>query len=213
MTRGGLLVGAVLLAGAGVCASSASPVAITAGGFIGPGSLTSAADADRSFADTTVSESLAAKAFAIPIPGIDDAAIFVGFADDLAENQRAAAFPSLDFASGSTDDAGGEPLGAPARPAAVDVAGVLSPAEDFRTVSSGVSVDLVDDLAAAPTEANEDTNVDIEDAVPALAALSLLVAGLLLVGFVRRRRRAAIARRVKRSFERRGGRLARNRSR
>jgi hypothetical protein len=72
---------------------------------------------------------------------------------------------------------------------------------------------MVDDLAAAPTEANEDTNVDIEDAVPALAALSLLVAGLLLVGFVRRRRRAAIARRVKRSFERRGGRLARNRSR
>jgi hypothetical protein len=74
---------------------------------------------------------------------------------------------------------------------------------------AGIAPALLDELVARP-EDTEDTgpfwagrgDIVVNYAVPALAVLALVVAGLLLRELVRRRQRAALARRIKRNFRR-----------
>jgi hypothetical protein len=222
MTQGKLLVSAVLLAGAVVCAGGALPAATIVGGFTGSGGPPFAADAD--FADAaTLGEWLPAPARAIRIPGIDDEGVIGGPAVNGVnplDNRRAVVFPSLDFTSEAADSVDGEPLGTLAGTTVLDLGGTPSPPEDFASVSGGVSIDLIGDLVTAPTGTVDSTPPSVadddllfEDAVPVLAALGLLAAGFLLLRLGRRHRRAVVARRVKRQFGGRGARAARDQNR
>jgi hypothetical protein len=219
MTRGRVLVGAVLVAGMGVCASGAARATAIISGLMGSGGFQFAAAGDG-FGDTpTVGDPLAAEVLGGRIPRVNREEVFGGNAAaelNARESERALALAPLDFTSGSAGDVGGELSGRRGESGALDIARMLAPSEDFKTLSRGVSVDPIDDLPETdkPTPSSDTADdIPFEDAVPALAALCLPPAGLLALGFVRRRRRAALARRIKQRFARRGVRSARNRYR
>jgi len=210
MIRGRLFVGAVLLTGAMVWTRGASPAATAAGGFLGSGGFPFAADLDGGFDDALrVGDRFQIWALATRV---DVGSFFGGpAADDVdtTENAGPIPTPSVGFTSASAGDVDSETGESAAASTVIDVKPMLSPPEDFQTVSNGVSIDPVEDLVPAPGDATDatsstvaDDDILIEDTVPALAALGLVSAGLLLVGLVRRRRRTAQARRVKRSFDR-----------
>lgn len=210
MTQAISLAGAALLAGA-VCAGGAAPAAETRWGLIGSGCCPFGVDGN--FADAArLDDRFRTPALASRISGIDEGAVGGSVADDIngSENKGAAPLPSVDFTSGSAGRVDGEPREPAAGSAGVDVTRMLSPPQDFEILPSAISAAVIEDLPAAPTEADQEapseivgSDILVEDAVPALSALGLLSASFLLLGFVRRHRRAALARRVKRSFAQR----------
>jgi hypothetical protein len=212
MIQGRWVVGAVLLAGAGFCAGGSLSAETIVGGFVGAAGYRYIADAD--FADTAMlDDGLRASAFAMRIPGIDGGGVIGGLGvDDAhpAEAQLEAALSLLDFASNSAGESHGESLGMSGGSTVAHPAPTPPSLVDLRSVSSRGPIDLIDDVIAVPAGANNPTpssavgdDVLVEDAVPVLAVLGLVAAGLLLVEYLRRHRRAALARRVKRSFDRR----------
>ncbi|HEY2540155.1 MAG TPA: hypothetical protein VGI28_11805 [Stellaceae bacterium] len=86
--------------------------------------------------------------------------------------------------------------------------------DGLQTPPSSITPELLDELIARPDEADDagpfwsgNGDILLHYMVPALAILALSIAGLLLREVVRRRRRATLARHIKRSF----GRSARRR--
>ena len=219
MTRGRVLVGAALVVGMGVCATRAAGATAIVAGSMESGGFQLAVAGGGSGDTPTVGERLAAEVLGVRIPRADSGEVLGGSAaadTNASESKRALALAPLDFTSGSVGDRGGELRGLQGEPSALDIARMLAPSEDFATLSRGVSGDPIADLPETDKPApysDTDDSIPFEDAVPALAALCLPPAGLLLLGFVRRRRRAALARRIKQSFARRGARSARNRYR
>lgn len=210
MTQAIALAGAVLIAGAAVCASGAAPAAETRWGLIGSGCCPFGADGN--FADAAgPGDRFRTPVLVSRIPGIDEGAVGGSVADDVngSENKHPAPLASIDFASGSAGSADGE-SSEPAAGSADDITRMLSPPQDFEILPTAVLAAVIEDLPTAPAEADEAVPSEVvasdilfEDAVPALSALGLLSASFLLLGFVRRYRRAALARRIKRSFPQR----------
>jgi hypothetical protein len=217
MNRGTLAVGAVLLAAAASATGYASPAGSIGGGFMGSDGAPLAALADSFLAGSSpVGERLQPDPFARRDDAVDVRGGLRGHAADEAAARgsgSAVASPSGDVPSGSGGDLEAELLKALEASTVFNPAAAPSPPEDFRILSSG-PVDSVNDLVVAPAAANDAAPSDpgddmlVQDAVPALAALGLVAAALLLREFVRRRRRAALARRVKRNFGRRRARFA-----
>ncbi len=218
MNRGTLAVGAVLLAAAASGIGYASPAGSIGGGFMGSDGAPLAALADSFLAGSSpVGERLQPDPFARRDDAVDVRGGLRGHAADEAAARgsgSAVASPSGDVPSGSGGDLEAELLKALEASTVFNPAAAPSPPEDYRILSSG-PVDLVNDLVVAPAAANDAApssvpgdDMLVQDAVPALAALGLVAAALLLREFVRRRRRAALARRVKRNFGRRRARFA-----
>jgi len=93
----------------------------------------------------------------------------------------------------------------PTDSAAPEIAVAERAFDSFRNSLSDASGSQIDTLAAADDgDASSVITGDfrIEDAVPALAVVALFVAGLLLLWLVRRHRRAAFVRRIKRNVSR-----------
>ncbi len=201
------MVGAMLVAGAAICAGGASRAAPTIGGFLDAAGFALAAEGDGGFSlAPTAGEWFAADGLAI----LNDDGFASGPSADGIEassTERATAAPTVDFASGASGD--GVLTGGLADWIGFDTARMPAPMADFPSGSSGVSVNPIDDVVAAPTDANATPapaatgDILVEDTVPALAAFGLLAAGLLAFGVVRRRRRAAVARRIKLSLDQR----------
>ena len=206
------MVGAMLVAGAATCVGGASRAAPTIGGFLDAAGFALAADGDGGFSlAPTAGGWFATEAPAIRTPGVDDDGFAGGPSADGIEataTDHAPAGPTADFASGASGD--GVLTGALADWIGFDAARMPAPLADFPIVSSGVFVSPIDDVTAAPTDANDATPAPaatdgmlVEDTVPPLAAFGLLAAGLLSLGVVRRRRRAAAARRIKLGLDQR----------
>jgi hypothetical protein len=201
------MVGAMLVAGAAMCAGGASRAAPTIGGFLDAAGFALAAEGDGGFSlAPTAGEWFAADGLAIP----DDDGFASGPSADGIEassTERATAASTADFASGASGD--GVVTGGLADWIRFDTARMPAPMADFPTGSSGVFVSPIEDLTSAPTDANATPapaatgDILVEDTVPALAAFGLLAAGLLALGVMRRRRRAAAARRIKLGLDQR----------
>jgi hypothetical protein len=134
-------------------------------------------------------------------PGVDCAAASPG--------DRAASLPSSGSASALIAGLVAPPFEIGTGAIAFDIAPIQSAFAGFRTQPSGIWADRLDDLVSVADQTDDKnpswaTGGDIfaKYAVPALAALALLVAGLLLGGFMRWRRRVALARRIKRNSAR-----------
>lgn len=142
MTRARLFVGAVLLTGMVIWAHGASPAAMTAGGFLASGGFPFAVAVDGGFDDLlTGGDWFRTAALATGIFGADLGAFFGGpSVDDIdpTEIQRTAAFSLLGPASASVGDVDDEPRGSLPGSTVIDVTRLLSPPEDFQTVSRGI---------------------------------------------------------------------------
>jgi hypothetical protein len=127
---------------------------------------------------------------------------------------RSAPLPGL--ASGAVSDLDVEALGISAGIAAFDSTPLQSSFDGFWITASGAALEQLDDLVKERQNVDDpnawwiidpswlaEGDIYVKDAVPALAVVALSVAGLLLFGLVRRRRRTALARRIKRSAGRR----------
>ena len=205
------MVGAMLVAGAAMCAGGGSRAAPTIGGFLDAAGFALAADGDGGFSlAPTAGGWLATEAPAIRTAGVNDDGFAGGPSADGIEassTERATAGATADFVSGASGD--GVVTGALADWIGFDTARMPAPMADFPTGSSGVFVSPIEDLTAAPTDANATSapaatgDILVEDAVPALGVFGLLAAGLLALGVVRRRRRTAAARRIKLGLDQR----------
>jgi hypothetical protein len=210
MTRGCRLIGAALVAAGWLCASGVSHPRSTESGVIEFGSPELAASFDDRVSDAGAHDgSLATKAFTIATSCIVGSRLRAGSGVECAGTTLNDRFILLaDRKPGSTDDLDATPFGISAGATRFDGAAPQSSFDDFSIASSGVSADPKDDLLEARYETPKPgpwwiPKRDVyPDAVPALSALALLVAGLLVLGLARRRRRSAWARRIKRSSDR-----------
>lgn len=199
------MVGAILVGGAAMCAGGASRAAPTIGGFLDAAGFALAAEGDGGFSlAPTAGESFAADGLAIRTPGIDGDGSAGDDGVEATATGHAPAAPAADFGSGSTGGGNNGLSGALSDAIGFEVAPTPGSIADVRAVWSGVPVNPIDDLVAAPADADSAApasaatdDIMVEVTVPALAAFGLLAAGLLALGVVRRSRRAAAARRIK----------------
>lgn len=222
MTRGGWLLGPVILGagvfGAGIGCAAAAPIAAQHLGPAGLGLVTSGGDlaVPPAFAEWMPAAALAARK-----PGIDPGGFFGGpAAGGLGE--RAA--PIGAEPSSLVGEAAEALLAVLVRLPAPDAVAMRPMAEDLRRLPGGAE-DVADALVITSSRAADETAVShggpdplveadplVEYAVPVLAAASLPAAGLLLLGLVRRHRRAALARRIRSASARSAPLAARRRS-
>jgi hypothetical protein len=138
------MVGAMLVAGAAMCASGASRAAPTIGGFLDAAGFALAAEGDGGFSlAPTAGEWFPADGLAIP----DDDGFAGGPSADGIEassTERATAATTADFASGASGD--GVLTGGLADWIGFDTARMPAPLADFPTGSSGVFVSPIEDL-------------------------------------------------------------------
>jgi hypothetical protein len=130
-----------------------------------------------------------------------------------AEPADTAALPSPDLPFGPAADTLVAPSEISAAASDFDFTATRS-FDGLQTPPSSITPELLDELIARPDEADDagpfwsgNGDILLHYMVPALAILALSIAGLLLREVVRRRRRATLARHIKRSF----GRSARRR--
>jgi hypothetical protein len=196
----------VVLASAALFASGASATTITFSGLVGSNGSPFSTYTESGFTVTpTVGSWFQGHGFGNPSPSILAGGLFGGPAVNnisVTDGGKPFTFSSLDFAPSPDHNVDFTFAGTLGGAPVFNTAGVLTPPQDFETVSSGAPSDVIDDLVVGTTILNNsDDTVNIDNIVVAAAAvpvpepttLGLLATGLLgtgllgLAGFMRRK--------------------------
>ena len=184
----------------GLCAGGASATTITFSGLAGANGSPFSTYTESGFTVTpTVGSWFQGQAFGNPIPSIVAGGVFGGPAADsisVTDGGSRFTFSSLDFAPSPASNVDYTFTGTLGGASVFNITGVLTPPQNFETISSTVAGDVIDDLVVSVTIVANDPNqsVNIDNIVVAAVAtpepmtLGLLATGLGLLGLAYRRR-------------------------